>query len=393
MRASEPVRLVVFLTAGVSLRNWRDWGILERELALYRELHRAGVATCFVSYGGSEDARILRKQAPELRVAFNRFGLRRHVYARLLPWLHHRVLRRASVIKCNQADGGEVALRAARLHRKPFVARTGFGWATTLEKKLPADAWETGYARRVEADLAAGCTRWIVTTDSLARALQEAHPGLGRRVVVVPNFVDTALFNPATDAPDIDLIWIGRLEDEKRPALFLEAAARLAGRPRIAVIGHGAGAEALRRQAEQAGLDVRWTGNLPTRDVAIWLRRAAICVSTSRYEGHPKSVIEAMACGLAVLVVDTPGLRDAVAPDRTGLRCDDTPDALAAAMRFLLDSPADRRRLGAAAAADAAARFSLTHIAAQEAAVLREAAAIPAAPSTSKPHDRSLRNP
>ena len=388
MSPAEPLRLVVFLTAGVSLRNWRDWGILERELALYRELHRAGITTCFVSYGGSEDARILREHAPELQVAFNRFGLRRHLYVRLLPWLHHRFLSRAAVIKCNQADGGEVALRAARKHSKPFVARTGFGWARTLETKLPPDAWEIGYARRVEADLAAGCARWIVTTEALARALRDTHAGLGDRVVVVPNFVDTSLFKPATEAPDIDLLWIGRLEDEKRPALFLEAAARLAGRPRVAVIGHGVDATALRHQAEQAGLDVRWTGNLPTRKVAEWMRRSAICISTSRYEGHPKSVIEAMACGLAVLVVDTPGLRDAVDPDRTGLRCNDTPDALADAMRFLLDSPAERRRLGAAAAEDAATRFSLPRIAAREASILREAAASPATADISSPPGR-----
>lgn len=379
MPTPEPLRLVVFLTAGVSLRNWRDWGILERELALYRELHRAGITTCFVSYGGSEDALILREHAPELQVAFNRFGLRRHVYARLLPWLHHRVLRRAAVIKCNQADGGEVALRAARIHRRPFVARTGFGWARTLATKLPSDAWEIGYARKVEAELAAGCARWIVTTDALARELRDAHAGLGDRVVVVPNFVDTSLFQPATEPPDIDLLWIGRLEDEKRPALFLEAVARLSGRPRMAVIGHGVDAAVLHHQAELAGLDVRWTGNLPTRKVAEWMRRAAVCVSTSRYEGHPKSVIEAMACGLAVLVVDTPGLRDAVDPDRTGLRCADTPEALATCMRFLLASPSERRRLGTSAAADAATRFSLPRIAAREAAILREAAASPAA--------------
>ena len=87
---------------------------------------------------------------------------------------------------------------------------------------------------------------------------------------------------------------------------------------------------------------------------------------------------EAMACGLAVLVVDTPGLRDAVDPDRTGLRCDDTPEALATRMRFLLDSPSERRRLGANARREAGSVYSLPSIARREAALLRRVAGVPA---------------
>ena len=68
--------LVVFFTRGMSLAGWRQAGILEREIALYRALgpHLAGVS--FITYGTEEDS-VLPQREPAIRVLSNRWRLRR----------------------------------------------------------------------------------------------------------------------------------------------------------------------------------------------------------------------------------------------------------------------------------------------------------------------------
>lgn len=83
------------------------------------------------------------------------------------------------------------------------------------------------------------------------------------------------------------------------------------------------------------------------RDVAGLYARSHIAVLPSYREGLPKSLIEAAACGRAVVTTDVPGCRDAIEADQTGLLVparDAT--ALAFAVRRLADDPALRQKMG-----------------------------------------------
>ena len=74
----------------------------------------------------------------------------------------------------------------------------------------------------------------------------------------------------------------------------------------------------------------------------------------SALEGHPKTVIEAMALGAAVVVADAPGLGEVVTHGVTGLRVEAQPGPIADAIGFLLDEPW-REQMGHGAGAVAGA--------------------------------------
>ena len=81
---------------------------------------------------------------------------------------------------------------------------------------------------------------------------------------------------------------------------------------------------------------------------------------SSRSEGAPFSILEAMAAGLPVVATDVGGVRELVADGETGLLVPaGDPARLAEALRSLLADPALRRRLGAAGHARARERFDL----------------------------------
>ena len=84
------------------------------------------------------------------------------------------------------------------------------------------------------------------------------------------------------------------------------------------------------------------------RDVAQLYARSHIAVLPSYREGLPKSLVEAAACGRAVVTTDVPGCRDAIEPGVTGLLVPvRDAQALARAVQELADDPARRRAMGA----------------------------------------------
>ena len=78
-------------------------------------------------------------------------------------------------------------------------------------------------------------------------------------------------------------------------------------------------------------------------DISKAFQKANIVVLPSYREGLPKVLIEAAACGRAVVTTDVPGCKDAIIPNKTGLLCQ-VKDAhsLALAIKKLLDDPARR---------------------------------------------------
>lgn len=89
-----------------------------------------------------------------------------------------------------------------------------------------------------------------------------------------------------------------------------------------------------------------------------------IAVLPSYREGLPKSLIEAAACGRAVVTTDVPGCRDAIDPDKTGLLVPvRDPQALADAIARLAGDAALRQSMGAAGRALAEREFNIERVA------------------------------
>jgi GalNAc-alpha-(1->4)-GalNAc-alpha-(1->3)-diNAcBac-PP-undecaprenol alpha-1,4-N-acetyl-D-galactosaminyltransferase len=115
----------------------------------------------------------------------------------------------------------------------------------------------------------------------------------------------------------------------------------------LTVLGEGAERAALEAQARALGLAeaVRFVGF--QEHPYPYFGYADLFVLSSRYEGMPNTLLEALACGCPVVAFDCPhGVREIVQPDVNGVLVppEDVP-ALATALARLLSSPAERARL------------------------------------------------
>ncbi len=141
---------------------------------------------------------------------------------------------------------------------------------------------------------------------------------------------------PAHDPGRIALVAAGRLVPQKGFDVLLEAIA-LAGdaRMHLTVLGDGPLRCALEAQAATLGIAsrVRFAGFDPCPWPAF--ARADAFVLSSRYEGFPNVVLEALACGTPVIAVPAPGGLDEIAAATGGVRlaADLSAPALAQALR------------------------------------------------------------
>jgi glycosyltransferase involved in cell wall biosynthesis len=154
---------------------------------------------------------------------------------------------------------------------------------------------------------------------------------------------------------------VGRLTAIKHQRLFLEMARRLAHRTErylFLVVGDGELRPDLEAQARNDGIDrcTRFLGW--RRDLDTIYGAMDIFVLTSRSEGTPVSLIEAMAAGVSVVATDVGGVRDVVSSADLGVLVpSEEADALVSAVADLATDPFRRREMGGRARTEVRRRF------------------------------------
>jgi glycosyltransferase involved in cell wall biosynthesis len=187
------------------------------------------------------------------------------------------------------------------------------------------------------------------------------------RIHVVYVGLDAGRYRPSPEHPreaEPTLLALGRVRKYKRLDLVIDAVLELARSHhpglRLLVAGTGNYLAGLKRHAERraAGDSVQFLGHVSEAEKIALYRRAWALVMTSPKEGWGLTCLEAEACGTPVIASDSPGLREAVRHETTGLLVPHGKRAaLVAAMDRVVTDEALRNRL-AAGALEFAARFS-----------------------------------
>jgi glycosyltransferase involved in cell wall biosynthesis len=190
--------------------------------------------------------------------------------------------------------------------------------------------------------------------------------------------VDTSLFRPPARPPQNTpkrILYVGRLSAEKNLGAIVTATGYL-GDPAMAVmVGSGPLRGALETQAKREGIVAEFPGVVDQRRLPEVYGSADVFVLASFTEGHPKVLLEAMACGVPCVASDCAGNRSLVTDDRTGLLFDPHDShALAAGLERVLKEPGLGPRLAAAAHAEVVARYDLRALVDREIALVRSVA-------------------
>jgi glycosyltransferase involved in cell wall biosynthesis len=294
-------------------------------------------------------------------------------------WVVHVALRRGGIYEERMRGGGVVLHRLGDLRsiHPLLVARLGslmrrtrpdliqtwlpqmdiVGALATIGARVP---WVMSERTTAEAYREIHTQAWLrarlghraraIVTNSIegARYWERVRPAVPH-VATVANAIDLAAIRqaaPAEPPPGTGplLLFVGRLHKVKAPEIFVRALARIPD-VRAMIIGDGPLRDDVARLVDELG--VRSRVSIVAYRTSWWglLAHATALVSTSRFEGHPNVVLEAMAAGCPLIATDIPAHRELLDEDSALLVPRDDPSAVSdAIVRTLADPDAVRER-------------------------------------------------
>ncbi len=236
---------------------------------------------------------------------------------------------RYDILHTHMAKAGVIGRIAAGFAKVPVVVHTvhGWPWHNFIDRKTKERY--VGYERRA----AEHTDRLIVTSE------KDRGKGLAQGVAPPDKFtlirsgidfdrfdpaaIDKAAARAALDLPEKApiIVSVGALTDQKNPLEALEVVAKTKvsfPELRYLLVGDGPLRNDVLARAEQLGLDghFSWLGN--RSDIPTILAAADVFLLTSRWEGLPRTMIEAMAMGKAIVATQVDGVLDVIEDNVTG---------------------------------------------------------------------------
>jgi len=318
--------LALFFSFRISLSDWYDTGILQREVKLYNELSKYFCEIYFLTYGGKDDKKYNSYLSPNIRVVpmpFIQRGGRKQFrplmlcYSILMPFIHWKILKNASILKTNQIPGCWAAVMAKMIFKKRLILRFGYTWSYfALQNK---ENFIKIYIKKIIEKFSCTLSDAVVCSSLWDQNYLQSNYKV--KAEVIPNYVDTEIFKPLNIPKKKDSIcFVGRLERQKNLIALLEA---LKGLPyELTIVGNGSMRKELERKAKENNINITFMNSVFHLRLPEILNQHEIFILPSLYEGTPKALLEAMSCGLPVIGTNVTGIKDIIRHKENGYLCE-----------------------------------------------------------------------
>lgn len=352
--------LAIFFTCGVSLKTWHDIGMIDREVAIYNELSKYFRRIYFFTYGGDEDLRFKSYLANNITVIPRKYISNNLLYSLLIPFIHRKILKKVDILKTNQMWGSWSAVLAKLIYRgKKLLVRTGYILSIDFARRNPKSKrkWLMKTIERIAYRLA----NVVITTSQANFEYVEKnyHPHVTH--ILIPNYIETNVFRPMNiEKEKGSICFIGRFTREKNLFALLEALKDLSYS--LSIIGSGEQREQLEEFARKNQVKVTFLGNIPNHELPEILNRHELFILPSLWEGMPKTLLEAMSCGLPVIGTKINGTREVIEHRRNGILCDLDSGSIREAIIGIMEKEGLKKRLGINARRTIEERFTLNKL-------------------------------
>ena len=337
------INLCLVLTEGMSFQLWEKFGILQREIRLYEELLKYGVHTTFVSFGNSNELKY-KDILTNFDIICNRWGLPIQFYIYLINLLNYYKLSKIDIVKTNQVESINTATRISSFWKKPLLGRMGYFRSKIAKHIGEYDSQIYKDTIKLEKILAINSSKILLTTEKSSSDFEEFYPESDCKTIVIPNYVDTALFKPNDKIKkQYDLLYIGRLSEEKNINNLLEALIGLD--IRTLFIGRGLLKDMVLDYKQKYNLNLELIEMIPNYQLPSYINSSMIFILPSLAEGNPKSLLEAMACQMPVIGSNVHGISNIITHNSNGILCDTTIEGIRTSINKLSNNRVLQNRL------------------------------------------------
>ena len=315
----------IFLTWDNSLNTWEKSGTLDRELNIFKKLHQEkGVQFVIFTYGDKNDCNyenkfeFLKIIPIYSKIKRSKCRLIRVIKSFIIPFKFKNELSTVEVIYQNQLLGCWVPILVKILRNKPLLIRTGYDMLDFAKKENKSFYIKVFYKILTTIGVRAS-DLFTVTSQTDLERFKYKYPKKKNKFILRPNWVE--IFNPKKleDRKSNHILTAGRLVTQKNFQYLITEFSNTKEVTVIDIVGEGDQKKELQILAEQKRVEVNFLGKLNHSELQKLFQNYKYYISTSLFEGNPKTLLEAMASGCVVFASNINNHKEIISHLNTGV--------------------------------------------------------------------------
>ena len=320
------MHILLIFTFDYSLEMWEKNKILERELNYFKFIDKnyEDIKLTILTYGDEGDLG-LEGSLPNLKlipaysiIKYNKNKFIRYFKSFILPFKLKKVLKDVDVIKQFQLQGSWVSILLKYIIKKPLYIRTGYDMyrfsmyenKSLIKKKL----------YKYLTILALKHSDVYSVSSASDRNFLNNNFNLKKEISIIPNWVKQGKIKNFDQRFNNRVLAVGRLENQKNFHTLIEMFSN--SDIEIDIVGDGSEINELKKVKEKFNSNVNFLGKLGFDELQDKYADYKIFVSTSNFEGNPKTILEAQANGCIVVSLSEENINELIENDIDGYICD-----------------------------------------------------------------------
>lgn len=300
------MKVAVFFTWDYSLKTWHESGTITRELKFFKNIAKYKDASfSFFTYGDSEDIKLasehnLYEVHPVYSATkYSKNRLFRTFLSFFIPFKIKNKIKNVDILFQNQLLGCWIPILIKKLYKKPLIIRTGYDMLDFAKKDNKS--FLIIFLYKILTNFAVkNCDYFTVTSRNDLNRFKTNYPKYKQKFLLRPNWVRLAPLNDFNNRHSNKLLAVGRLVNQKNFSFLISEFKNSKNNLEIDIVGSGPDKENLLAQAKKNNVNINFLGNLNNNELLNLYQDYKFFISTSLFEGNPKSLLEAMGSGCVV---------------------------------------------------------------------------------------------
>ncbi len=299
------MKILVIFTFDISLKNWKDSGLLSREISYYQEMMKNfNLNITFLTFGGLED-KFIGEEFPGIDVIpvyekfkYSNSKILRAIKSFLIPIFFREEFSKSDVIKTNQLLGSWIGIIGKLVFRNKLIIRTGYDLLKfkLKQSKNPIIIILSYLLTMFSLNFS---DIYITTSKNDFKHLKKYYIFKKHKLKLLPNWIQSEKYIPFQKRYKNRILMVGRLEEQKNFERVINDLKN--SNIEIDLYGEGSQKTYLTKLAKINNVKLNLKGKIDNNDLLKVYANYKLFVSPSLYEGNPKTVLEAMSMGCLVL--------------------------------------------------------------------------------------------
>ena len=321
------MKILVIFTFDISLKNWEESGFLSREISYYQEMNKDfNLNITFLTFGGLED-KFLGEEFTDINIIpvyekfkYSNSKILRFIKSFFIPIFFREEFSKADVIKTNQLLGSWVGIVGKLIFRNKLIVRTGYDLLKfkLKQSKNPIIILLSYLLTMFSLNFS---DIYITTSKNDYKYLNKYYIFKKQKLKLLPNWIQSEKYIPFQKRYKNRILMVGRLEKQKNFERVINDLKNSS--IEIDLYGEGSQKIYLTKLAKNNNVKLNLKGKIDNNELLKVYANYKLFVSSSLYEGNPKTVLEAMSMGCLVLSLRNNSIEELIENNKSGIIFDD----------------------------------------------------------------------